>query len=87
MGVQQRGWEFSEGQTKDGEGGCSGHRRGAPRQMGRDVQTKSKSWGGGALSKRTPGQLRSDRSLLKSKPKAPAIPAPTTYQYLVSKCE
>jgi len=68
---------------------------GVPSQRGRDVQTKSKNWGGGgALSKRTPGQLRSDHSLLQSKPKAPATlgvtgqgPPAMTYQHLVSKWE
>lgn len=48
---------------------------GVPQPEGAGCPNQIKELGqGGALSKRTPGQLRSDHSLLQSKPKAPATP-------------
>lgn len=58
---------------------------GAPQPDARGVQAKSGL--GRSEQTRSPGQLRSDRSLLKSKPKAPTTPTPVAHQHLVTKCE
>lgn len=59
-----RGADSSQkGKSRAGVVGREGH----PSHVGRDVQTKSKD--SGPLSKHTPGQPRSDRSLLDLNPK------------------
>lgn len=63
------------------------HTGGAPQPDAEGCANQIGAGLGGSEQTHPAGQLRSDRSLLKSKPKAPTTSTPMTHQHLVTKCE